>query len=327
MSLFDHRQNIKPYQYGDQLIPYLDAIRQSYWIHDEFDFTQDVQDFHTNLTPTEKTVATRSMLAISQIEIDVKTFWTRVYDRLPVPEVAFVTSTFSESEVRHVDAYSHLLEVLGLNEAFQDLQEVPAIQGRIEYLNRFKDLKELKESRGKRQSFVHELVLFSIFVEFVSLFSQFYVLTSFDKRTNRLKGVANAVEATSKEELLHGLFGVELFKILQREEPELFPEGFKSFLGRQCLKAYKAEMGILDWIFEDGAPDFLSRDEVNDFLKRRFNEAFRLLDLDPIFEPPNNDAIRWFEDDILTTKDNDFFNKRGTTYTKMTQSVEATDLF
>ena len=56
------------------------------------------------------------MLAISQIEIAVKTFWGDIYKRMPKPEIGNVGATFAESEVRHADAYSHLIQLLGLNQ-------------------------------------------------------------------------------------------------------------------------------------------------------------------------------------------------------------------
>ena len=39
------------------------------------------------------------------------------------------------------------------------------------------------------------------------------------------------------------------------------------------------------------------------------------------------DETRWFTEDIMMTKDNDFFSKRSTTYSKHTQSVTADDMF
>ena len=74
------------------------------------------------------------MLAISQIEVAVKSFWGDMYRRIPKPEVGSVGSTFAESEVRHADAYSHLLEILGLNSEFKELKKKPAIMKRVHYL-------------------------------------------------------------------------------------------------------------------------------------------------------------------------------------------------
>ena len=53
-NIFEKRINLKPYEYP-ALNDYVDAIRHSYWIHSEFNFTSDIQDFKTRLTPIEKT--------------------------------------------------------------------------------------------------------------------------------------------------------------------------------------------------------------------------------------------------------------------------------
>ena len=43
MSIFTPRINILPYQYPE-LLKYKDAIRHSYWIHTEFNFTSDINN-------------------------------------------------------------------------------------------------------------------------------------------------------------------------------------------------------------------------------------------------------------------------------------------
>ena len=126
---------MKPYEYPE-LLEYVDAIRHSYWIHTEFNFTSDVQDFKVNVTDAERNALKNTMLAIAQIEVSVKTFWGDIYKRLPKPEIGSVGYTFAESEVRHHDAYSHLLEILGLNNDFNQIKSVPCIIDRVNYLER-----------------------------------------------------------------------------------------------------------------------------------------------------------------------------------------------
>ena len=43
-NIFTKRTNLKPYEYPN-LVEYVDAIRHSYWVHTEFNFTSDIQDF------------------------------------------------------------------------------------------------------------------------------------------------------------------------------------------------------------------------------------------------------------------------------------------
>src|SRR5690606_12816334 len=43
LNIFEKRINLKPYEYP-ALYEYVPAIRHSYWIHTEFNFTSDIQD-------------------------------------------------------------------------------------------------------------------------------------------------------------------------------------------------------------------------------------------------------------------------------------------
>jgi ribonucleoside-diphosphate reductase, beta subunit len=73
-DIFKPRINLKPYEYPE-LYEYVDAIRHSYWLHTEFNFTSDIQDFKVNVSPSERNAIQNAMLAIAQIEVAVKTFW------------------------------------------------------------------------------------------------------------------------------------------------------------------------------------------------------------------------------------------------------------
>lgn len=190
-SIFERRDALKPYEYP-QFKEYVDAIRHSYWIHTEFNYTSDVNDFHLNVSPFERQVLKRAMLAIAQIEVAVKSFWGNLYNHIPKPEVGAVGMTFAESEVRHMDAYAHLLEILNLNKDFETLMKVPCIQKRVNYLN---DVLA-KSKTAKNEDYAHSVMLFSLFTEHVSLFSQFLIIMSFNKHKNVFKGMSNAVEAT-----------------------------------------------------------------------------------------------------------------------------------
>lgn len=323
-NIFSERKALKPYEYSD-FLDYTDAIRNSYWVHTEFNFAGDVQDFKVDTTPVEKSVIRKTMLAIAQIEVKVKTFWADTYSQMPKAEVGSVGMTFAESEVRHMDAYSHLLDILGIEDDFEDVTEVPAIKGRMEYLDDYLE----GASSDDEEEYARAILLFSTFVEHVSLFSQFLIMTSFDKHEKKFKGISNAVEATSKEEQIHGLFGQELVETIRQENPDLFDEKFEQEVQEACEKAFEAEMGILDWIFSEGELDFLPREQVDEFMKNRFNQSLENVDVEPIFETDDEllDEVRWFDEDIMMTKDNDFFSKRSTTYNKHTTSVTADDMF
>lgn len=323
-DIFEKRINLKPYEYP-QLYEYVPAIRHSYWIHTEFNFTSDIQDFKTRLTPVEQSAIKNTMLAISQIEVAVKSFWGDLYQRMPKPEIGAVGSTFAESEVRHADAYSHLLEILGLNKEFKALKKKPVIMKRVQYLETA--LRNSKSDNNKE--YAEAVLLFSLFIEHVSLFSQFLIIMAFNKHRNMLKGISNVVEATSKEEQIHGDFGIDLIKILKEEHPEWFTDTYHGHIKQLCIDAFDAEGNLVDWIFEAGELDFLPKDVVNEFLKNRFNKSLESIGIQKVFDV--NEALiaetEWFDDEIIGTKHGDFFVKRSVNYSKRTQSITYEDLF
>ena len=323
-DIFEKRINLKPYEYP-QLYEYVPAIRHSYWIHSEFNFTSDIQDFKSRLSAPEQSAIKNTMLAISQIEVAVKSFWGDLYHRIPKPEIGSVGSTFAESEVRHADAYSHLLEILGLNSEFKALKKKPAIMKRVQYLEAA--LKNSKSDDNKE--YAEAILLFSLFIEHVSLFSQFLIIMAFNKHKNMLKGISNVVEATSKEEQIHGDFGIDLIKILQNEHPEWFSSEYKTYIQNVCKEAFEAEKHVVDWIFENGELDFLPKAVVNEFLKNRFNKSLESIGIDKVFEVDEKlvSETEWFDDEIIGTKHGDFFVKRSINYSKRAQSITSEDLF
>ncbi|MDN3665289.1 ribonucleotide-diphosphate reductase subunit beta [Algibacter miyuki] len=323
-NIFEKRINLKPYEYP-ALNDYVDAIRHSYWIHSEFNFTSDIQDFKTRLTPIEQNAIKNTMLAISQIEVAVKSFWGDIYNKMPKPEIGSVGATFAESEVRHHDAYSHLLEILGLNNEFKNLKKKPVIMRRVHYLETA--LKNAKSENNK--DYAESILLFSLFIEHVSLFSQFLIIMAFNKHKNMLKGVSNVVEATSKEEQIHGDFGIDIIQIIKEENPTWFDAEHEALIKQLCIEAFDSESDIVDWIFEDGELDFLPKDVINEFIKNRFNNSLESIGIEKVFEV-NDDLIKqteWFDDEIIGTKHGDFFVKRSINYSKRTKSITSDDLF
>ncbi|MTE26927.1 ribonucleotide-diphosphate reductase subunit beta [Winogradskyella ouciana] len=323
-NIFEKRINLKPYEYP-ALNEYVDAIRHSYWIHSEFNFTSDIQDFKTRLTVVEQNAIKNTMLAISQIEVAVKTFWGDIYQKMPKPEIGSVGATFAESEVRHHDAYSHLLEILGLNNEFKRLKKNPVIMRRVHYLETA--LKNAKSEDSKE--YAESILLFSLFIEHVSLFSQFLIIMAFNKHKNMLKGISNVVEATSKEEQIHGDFGIDVIRIIKDENPTWFGEEHNTIVKVMCEEAFESESRIIDWIFEAGELDFLPKNVINEFIKQRFNNSLESIGIDKVFDIDESllEQTEWFDDEIIGTKHGDFFVKRSINYSKRTKSITSDDLF
>lgn len=323
-NIFEKRTAFKPFEYPD-VLDYKRAINHSYWLVSEWNFLSDVHDFNVKLNDAERNTLKNALLAISQIEVSVKRFWTKLGERFPKSEFEQVGVTFGESEVRHADAYSHLLEVMGLNEEFNDLMDNPIIQGRVDYLTKY--LRGAADNSD--ENYTLTLTLFSLFIENVSLFSQFVVIKSFNKYLNILKDVDNVVQATQKEELIHAMLGVYLINCIKAEHPEWFNDNFYQKLYRASEKAFIAESAIVDWIFEKGDLPFLTKATLKEFIKNRLNESIELLGGEKVFDvdPSALAKVQWFNDEIYADTSTDFFHKKPTTYSKKTQAVTAGDIF
>ena len=322
--IFEEQVSRKPdhYPWAQEFI---EAMHNGFWTDKEFSFSSDIQDFKTHLSEVERSAVKNAMLAISQIEVAVKNFWGDIYHKIPKPEVGAVGSTFAESEVRHTDAYSHLLEILGLNGEFKDLKKIPVVMKRVRYL----DSALISSKSDNNKEYTESILLFSLFIEHVSLFSQFLIIMAFNKHKNMLKGISNVVEATSKEEQIHGDFGIDLIKIIKTENPEWFDSTYENKIQTMCLDAYGAESAIIDWIYEKGELDFLPKAQVKEFIKDRFNRSLESIGVGQVFTTDDEllSKTEWFNDEIIGTKHGDFFVKRSINYSKRTQSITAQDLF
>lgn len=324
MGIFDKRVAFRPFEYPE-VIQYVDAITHSYWLHTEFNYASDINDFHTKLTDAEKITIKNALLAISQIEVSVKSFWGDLYKHFPKPEFNAVGATFAESEVRHSFAYAHLLEILGFNDEFTSALQEPCIQGRVDYLTKY-----LKNAGSDNKEFYTlTLALFSLFIENVSLFSQFLIVKSFNKEKNLFKGVDNVIQATQKEETIHALFGSYMVNLIKKEQPDWFNEEFYAKIERACKKSFAAELEILNWIFKEGELSFLPKVVVEEFIKDRFNQSLELIGCKKIFSVDQEllKQVEWFNVETLAETHTDFFHKTPVSYNKKSQSITAEDLF
>jgi len=315
MNIFEPRHTIKPYEYPE-LIDFAQAIIDSHWQVKEFQtqLKTDMLDFNTKLTSVEKEAVKRAMLAISHVEHAVKTFWARLDMRMDKPEISFVGSTFGGNEVVHSFAYAELLKQLGLDDDFSHLMEIHSIADRTKYLKKYL---EGMSSRSNKE-FTKSLILFTLLVENVSLFSQFLIISSFSKYSNKLKTIHKIINATAREEIIHGKFGSHLVNIIRRENPEWFDQEMEDKIRRNARKAFSAEMKVLDWIFEMGDLEFMPRIAVNEFLKSRFNNSLELIGYAPEFETDSEllEKSDYLTNMLTATADFDFFDQRSVDYSK-----------
>jgi len=324
MGIFDYRRNYKPFEYPE-VLEFTDAINKSFWVHSEVDFTADTQDFLSHLSEAEKNSIKNALLAIAQIEVSVKTFWGNLYNHLPKPEFNGLGSTFAECEFRHSEAYSRLLDVLGYNDEFENLISIPIIKERVDYLQNALS----QANSDDKKEYANTLILFSILIENVSLFSQFAIILSFTRFKGYMKNVSNIIAWTSIDEQLHANAGMYIINKIKEENPEFFDTESINKIRFMVTESIDIESRLLDWIFEQGELEFINKNDLLNFMKYRTDESLVKIGIKPVFNIPYEayEPMAWFEKEVFSNSMDDFFAKRPVDYTKHDKSITASDLF
>lgn len=324
MGLFDEQISRKPDLYPWTQL-FIEAMHGGFWTSKEFNFQSDLQDFKIHLTDEERGVVIRALSTIGQLEISVKKFWAKLGDNLPHPSITDLGYVMANVEVIHGDAYERLLEVLGLESAFDDILKLDIIKGRVNYLRKHLH----KFHSDNRKQFIYSLILFTLFVENIALFSQFYTIMWFGRYKNSLKDTTKQVEYTSREEDIHAKVGIRLINELKIEYPELFDEELKDKIIYESQQAVKYECEIIKWIIGDFNHDKLNKDILENFIKNRMNASLAAIGYPYVFEV-DQDFLKktdWFDEQLLGNNMTDFFHSRPTEYSKFDQSFDEDDLF
>jgi ribonucleoside-diphosphate reductase beta chain len=304
---------------------YKDAMHNGFWTHKEFNFQSDIQDFRVNLTDQERIIITRALSTIGQLEISVKKFWAKIGDNLPHPSISDLGFVMANTEVIHGDAYERLLEVLGIEDSFEDIMKLDIIKGRVNYLRKHLH----KFHADNKKQFIYSLILFTLFVENIALFSQFYTIGFFSRYKNLLKDTNKQVEYTSREENLHGMIGIKIINVIKSEYPEIFDDELKNKILYEAKEAVIYECQIVEWIINGYDHDKLNSLLLKEFIKSRMNDSLSQIGLDKIFEVDKDLLSKtiWFDEQVLGNNKTDFFHSRPVEYSKKSQSFSAEDLF
>ena len=173
------------------------------------------------------------------------------------------------------------------------------------------------------------MILFTLFVENVSLFSQFYVINWFARFKNVLKDTDQQVKYTRNEENIHALVGIQIINTIREELPELFDQELEERILSEAQEAFKSEAKIVDWMVNGIDEPGLSANILKEFIKNRINESLTQIGFPSAFEI-DQDLLKstfWFTEELFGNNMTDFFHSKDTGYTKKNQSFTEDDLF
>ena len=322
--IFEEQVSRKPDHYP-WVGKFIEAMHNGFWTDKEFSFASDLQDFNVVLNDQEREIIVRTLSAIGQIEVAVKKFWSKLGDNLPHPSFSDLGFVMANVEVIHNNAYERLLEVLGLEEVFEENLKLDFIEGRVNYLRKYTH----KFYKNSKKQYVYALILFTLFVENVSLFSQFYIINWFARNRNVLKDTDQQVKYTRNEENVHALVGIKIINTIREEHPEFFDAELEERVLDEAQQAFNAESKIVDWMINGIQEKGLDAAILKEFIKNRINDSLQKIGFQQAFDVDKNvlkDTL-WFEEELIGNNATDFFHSRPVEYSKNSQTFNAEDLF
>jgi ribonucleoside-diphosphate reductase beta chain len=322
--IFNEQISRKPNQYP-WTEEFIEAMHNGFWTDKEFSFKSDVQQFKVNLNDQEREIVVRTLSAIGQIEIAVKTFWAKLGENLPHPALSDLGYVMANVEVIHNNAYERLITALGLEDIFEENLKLDWIEGRVKYLRKYTH----RFYKDSKKQYLYALILFTLFVENVSLFSQFYVINWFSRFKNVLKDTDQQVKYTRNEEQIHGLVGTKIINTIREEYPELFDAELEEKIAHEAKMAFESESEIVDWMVNGIKEENLTAPILKEFIKNRINESLKQINFKPVFDIDKEllGKTKWFEEELLGNNMTDFFHSRPVEYSKKGQSFDESDLF
>jgi ribonucleoside-diphosphate reductase beta chain len=194
------------------------------------------------------------------------------------------------------------------------------MSGRVKYLQKYNE----RHYKDDKKQYVYAIILFTLFVENVSLFSQFLIINYFNKFKNVLKDTRQQTLYTQLEEDLHHLCGVKIINTIREEYPELFDEELKSRILNEAEEAFKAESVIVEWMLEKYESDNLDKPIIKEFIKDRINTSLEEIGFGKVFDIDKEllNKTNWFYEEHYANSHTDFFNQRPTEYSKNNQSFD-----
>ena len=307
MSLLDSDPIYKPFRYPWAYDAWLQQQR-IHWLPEEVPLADDVKDWQRSLSAAEQNLLTQIFRFFTQSDVEVNNCYMKHYSRVFQPtEVQMMLAAFSNMETVHIAAYSHLLDTIGMPET--------------EY-SAFLHYKEMRDKYDYMQTFGVEtnrdiamtLAVFGAFTEGLQLFASFAILLNFP-RFNRMKGMGQIVTWSVRDESLHTLSIIRLFRTFVEENPEVWDQDLERELYRACETIVTHEDAFIDLAFEMGGVQGMSPEDVKRYIRYIADRRLTQLGLQPLYRIEGN-PLPWLDAMLNGMEHANFFENRSTEYSK-----------
>ena len=292
--------------------------QQVHWMAAEVPLGEDCKDW-ARLSDGERALLTQVFRFFTQADVDVSdNYMERLAGVFRPTEVRMMLSAFAAMETVHIDAYSLLVDTVGLDEgeysAFMAIAEM-------------RDKHRFSASFSARNPFdtLVTLATFGGFIEGLQLFASFAVLASFPRR-GLMRGMGQVVSWSVRDETLHCEGVCRLYRELRDELLGGRDAGLTEAVARAAQEAVALEYDFMDSIFELAEDEDIGLTELEVRLYVRWVAAHRFRQLDEpvpawlagLVDTPH--PLPWLPEVLEAVEHANFFETRATEYSKATAS-------
>jgi ribonucleoside-diphosphate reductase beta chain len=307
MGLLDPKPTYKPFDYPWAFEAW-QLQQRLHWLPDEVPLADDVKDWQRSLTEGERNLLTHIFRFFTQADVEVNNCYMKHYSQVFEPtEVQMMLSAFSNTETIHIAAYSHLLDTIGIPEVeYSAFMHYQAMRDKFDYMQGF--------NADSKRSIALTMAVFGGFTEGVQLFASFAVLLNFP-RFNKMKGMGQIVAWSARDETLHTLSIIRLFRTFTEENPEVWEDDLAGEITEACCTIIGHEDAFIDLAFELGEVEGLAPDEVKAYIRFIADRRLVQLGLEAIFKIERN-PLPWMDEMLNAVEHANFFENRSTEYTR-----------
>lgn len=315
MPLFKKSKAYKPFEYPWAYEAYK-IMQKLHWLPEEVPLQEDVHDWNVKLTNRERFLLTHLFRFFTKGDEDISHGYTDQYQPTFKPtEIRMMLSSFNTAEANHIDAYSQLIDTVGLPEAeYEMFAEFTEMREKHEYM--FADRAENKDGtkRTKVERIALDLAVFSAFGEGMQLFSSFAVLLSF-KRRGLMKGMSTIVEWSLRDESHHVDSMIKLFHTLIKEHPKVWTDELKAAIRQTAKEMVVLEDRFIDLMFSEGPIEGITAEDTKTYIRYTTDRRMIQLGLKPIYRQKEN-PLEWLDEMMTAHTHTNFFEGRATEYSK-----------
>lgn len=282
--------------------------QQTHWLPEEVPLAEDVRDWSTSLSVSEKNLLTQIFRFFTQQDVIVGGAYTDHYLRVFRPnEVRMMLTAFSNIETIHMAAYSYLLDTVGMPEVeYSAFMKYSAMKEKSDYLAKF--------NMDNPREIAKSLAVFSAFTEGLQLFASFAMLMNFP-RFNKMKGMGQIVAWSIRDESLHVESMIKLFRTFISENIEIWDDELKKEIYDICREMVDHEDAFIDLAFEMGGVEGMTSDDIKQYIRYIADRRLLQLGLKPNYGVKDN-PLTWLDSMLNTPEHANFFEQRVTEYSR-----------